>query len=214
MASTTRPTPRRIEVPAMGAEDVVVDEHGIAWTGSPLSAFEELETVTNQIEFARAAFGAGIPCFGSCWGLQVMAVALGGRVHRHPGGPEIGISRRVGLTDAQMNRLMPINQRFETQRRAIQRQERETRLSLRDAMRDSTHADQARITSYLDKLVDLQRQRVELVAQEQRDLAAFMTPLQRARYTALQEQVRRRIEQMARQNRTPADTTLGAPPAH
>jgi protein CpxP len=122
--------------------------------------------------------------------------------------------RRVGLTDAQMNRLMPINQRFETQRRAIQRQERETRLSLRDAMRDSTHADQTRITSYLDKLVELQRQRVELVAQEQRDLAAFMTPLQRARYTALQEQVRRRIEQMARQNPNPADTSLGAPPAH
>src|SRR4051794_16651056 len=114
--------------------------------------------------------------------------------------------RRVGLSDAQMNRLMPINQRFETQRRAIQRQERETRVALREAMRDSTRADQGRITSYLDKLVELQRQRVELVAQEQRDLAEFMTPLQRARYTALQEQVRRRIEQMLRQNRAGADT--------
>jgi Spy/CpxP family protein refolding chaperone len=111
-----------------------------------------------------------------------------------------------------MNRLMPINQRFETQRRAIQRQERETRLGLREAMRDSTNADQGRITSYLDKLVDLQRQRVELVAQEQRDLAAFMTPLQRARYTALQEQVRRRIEQMLRQNRAAVDTTSGGLP--
>lgn len=122
--------------------------------------------------------------------------------------------RRVGLTDAQMNRLMPINQRFETERRNIQRQERETRLALRDAMRDSTHADQARITGYLDKLVDLQRQRVELVAREQRDLAEFMTPLQRARYTALQEQVRRRIEQMARQNRVRGDTVANVPPAH
>lgn len=120
--------------------------------------------------------------------------------------------RRVGLSDAQMNRLMPINQRFETQRRAIQRQERETRLALRDAMRDSTHADQPRITGYLDKLVDLQRQRVELVAQEQRDLAAFMTPLQRARYTALQEQVRRRVEQMVRKNRGQGDSTTAAPP--
>ena len=120
--------------------------------------------------------------------------------------------RRVGLTDAQMNRLMPINQRFETERRGIQRQERETRLALRDAMRDSTHADQARITSYLDKLVDLQRQRVELVAREQRDLAEFMTPLQRARYTALQEQVRRRIEQMVRQNRAQGDSAIAAPP--
>lgn len=120
--------------------------------------------------------------------------------------------RRVGLSDAQMNRLMPINQRFETERRGIQRQERETRLALRDAMRDSTHADQARITGYLDRLVELQRQRVELVAREQRDLAEFMTPLQRARYTALQEQVRRRIEQMARQNRDQGDTTIAAPP--
>lgn len=121
--------------------------------------------------------------------------------------------RRVGLSDAQMNRLMPINQRFETERRGIQRQERETRLALRDAMRDSTHADQARITSYLDKLVELQRQRVELVAREQRDLAEFMTPLQRARYTALQEQVRRRIEQMVRQNRAAADSAIASPPA-
>lgn len=122
--------------------------------------------------------------------------------------------RRVGLTDAQMNRLMPINQRFETERRGIQRQERETRLALREAMRDSTHADQARITGYLDKLVDLQRQRVELVSREQRDLAEFMTPLQRARYTALQEQVRRRIEQMARQNRARGDTVANLPPEH
>jgi len=122
--------------------------------------------------------------------------------------------RRVGLSDAQMNRLMPINQRFETERRGIQRQERETRVALRDAMRDSSHADQPRITSYLDKLVELQRQRVELVAREQRDLAEFMTPLQRARYTALQEQVRRRIEQMARQKRAAPDSGVTAPPAH
>ncbi|HKN68457.1 MAG TPA: hypothetical protein VJW73_19370 [Gemmatimonadaceae bacterium] len=122
--------------------------------------------------------------------------------------------RRVGLTDEQMNRLMPINQRFETERRGILRQERATRLALRDAMRDSTHADQARITGYLDKLVELQRQRVELVSREQRDLAEFMTPLQRARYTALQEQVRRRIEQMARQNRAGGDTLANAPPEH
>ena len=32
--STTKPKPRRIEIPAMGAEDVVIDRHGIAWTGT------------------------------------------------------------------------------------------------------------------------------------------------------------------------------------
>jgi Spy/CpxP family protein refolding chaperone len=120
--------------------------------------------------------------------------------------------RRVGLTDTQMNQLVPVNRRFETQRRALQRDERQTRLALRDAMRDSTQADQSKISGYLDQLVQLQRQRVELFAQEQRDLAQFMTPLQRARYTALQEQVRRRVEQMRRQNGVAADSTLAKPP--
>ena len=122
--------------------------------------------------------------------------------------------RRVGLNDAQMNQLVPVNRRFETQRRELQRQERQTRVALRDAMRDSTQADQGKISGYLDQLVQLQRQRVELFAQEQRDLAQFMTPLQRARYTALQEQVRRRVEQLRRQNGVAADSTLAKPPGH
>lgn len=120
--------------------------------------------------------------------------------------------RRAGLTDAQMDQLRPVNRRFEEQRRDLQRQERQTRLALRDAMRDSTQADQTKISQYLDQLTQLQQQRVELFAQEQRDLAQFMTPLQRARYTALQEQVRRRVEQLRRQNALPADSTLVKPP--
>lgn len=122
--------------------------------------------------------------------------------------------RRVGLTDAQMNQLVPVNRRFEMQRRDLQRQERQTRVALRDAMRDSSQADQGKISGYLDQLVQLQRQRVELFAQEQRDLAQFMTPLQRARYTALQEQVRRRVEQLRRQNGIVADSTFAKPPGH
>jgi periplasmic protein CpxP/Spy len=120
--------------------------------------------------------------------------------------------RRAGLSETQMNQLVPINRRFEQQRRQLQRQERETRLSLRDAMRDTTQVDQARITGYLDKLVQLQRQRVDLIEQEQRDLAQFMTPLQRARYTALQEQVRRRVEQLRRQKGLGADSALTRTP--
>lgn len=117
---------------------------------------------------------------------------------------------RVGLTDEQMKRLVPVNQRFTTQRREIQRQERQTRVALRDAIRDSSQVDQGKITEYLDRLVDLQRQRVELLAQEQKDLAEFMTPLQRAKYTAIQEQVRQRIEQMRRRG-IATDSSAGLP---
>lgn len=108
--------------------------------------------------------------------------------------------KRVGLNDEQMNRLVPINQRFEMERRGIQREERQTRLALRDALRDSSQANQPQISGYVDKLVQLQRRKLDLVDQEQRELSQFMTPAQRARYMALQEQVRRRVEQLRRKN--------------
>ncbi len=41
-----------------------------------------------------------MPGFGSCWGMQVMSVAPGGRVHLHPDGPEVGIARGIRLTGA------------------------------------------------------------------------------------------------------------------
>jgi GMP synthase (glutamine-hydrolysing) len=74
------------------------DFHGVAWTGSPLNAYEDRPVVTRQIEFARAAFHSGVPGFGSCWGLQVMTVALGGTVRLNPKGPEVGVGRQITLT--------------------------------------------------------------------------------------------------------------------
>ena len=109
--------------------------------------------------------------------------------------------QRVGLSDAQMRQLAPVNQRFEARRRQILREERETRLALRGAVLDSAGADDARVSAQIDRLLQLERQRIDLVQEEQRDLSRFMTPLQRARYMALQEQVRRRVEQMRRRER-------------
>jgi GMP synthase (glutamine-hydrolysing) len=82
------------------------DFHGIAWTGSPLSAYETGPIVKHQIDFARAAFESGVPGFGSCWGMQVMSVALGGQVHRHPKGFEFGVARQIRLNDAGQNHPM------------------------------------------------------------------------------------------------------------
>jgi GMP synthase (glutamine-hydrolysing) len=76
------------------------DFDGIAWTGSPLNAYHDTPEVARQVEFARAAFQTGVPCFGSCWGLQVMMVALGGKVRKNPKGAEMGVARSILLTEA------------------------------------------------------------------------------------------------------------------
>lgn len=103
---------------------------------------------------------------------------------------------KVGLDEDQMRRLVPVNQKYAQQRRALAQQERDVRLSLRQAMMDTASPDQARIAQYEDQLIDLQRRRLDLVAAEQKELTSFMTPLQVARYRALQEQLRRRVDQL------------------
>jgi Spy/CpxP family protein refolding chaperone len=104
---------------------------------------------------------------------------------------------RVGLSDEQLRRLAPVSQSFEGRRQALFREERAARQSLRREL-SAGAADQTRVAAQIDQLFALQRRRLDLAAEEQRELAAFMTPVQRARYLALQEHLRRRAEEMRR----------------
>jgi len=106
---------------------------------------------------------------------------------------------RVGLTDEQMTRLAEASRPFDTQRRQLAVQEREQRLALRREILAGPTADQQRIATSLDQVLELQRRRIQLQIDEQRALGAFMTPLQRAKYAALQEQLRRRAEKLRAQ---------------
>jgi GMP synthase (glutamine-hydrolysing) len=73
---------------------------GVAITGSALNLWKAAPESLRQVELARAVFAARVPFFGSCWGLQVAAVAAGGAVKRNPAGRELGIGRKITLTDA------------------------------------------------------------------------------------------------------------------
>jgi GMP synthase (glutamine-hydrolysing) len=73
---------------------------GVTMTGSALNVYNGGAAVTHQIELAKAVFDAGVPFFGSCWGLQVAVTAAGGEVRANPRGREFGFARRILLTDA------------------------------------------------------------------------------------------------------------------
>jgi GMP synthase (glutamine-hydrolysing) len=70
------------------------------WTGSNLTIYHDEPRVTRQIEFSRAIFGVGKPQYGSCWGVQMAAVAAGGQVEKNPKGREWAFARDVHLTEA------------------------------------------------------------------------------------------------------------------
>jgi hypothetical protein len=98
--------------------------------------------------------------------------------------------RRIALSDDQMTKLEQTAGRFDGRRRALNQDERAQRQALR-----------AELVAALDQLLQLQRRRLDMVGEEQRELATFMTPIQRAKYSALQEQLRRRVEKMRAERR-------------
>ena len=72
---------------------------GVAITGSALNLWKAEPEAMSQVELVRAVFAARVPFFGSCWGLQVAAVAAGGSVRLNPNGRELGIGRKIMLTE-------------------------------------------------------------------------------------------------------------------
>ena len=73
---------------------------GVAWTGSALNVYEDDPMITSQLRLAEKVFEAGLPVFGSCWGLQLCTTALGGKVRLNPKGREIGVAENITLTEA------------------------------------------------------------------------------------------------------------------
>src|SRR5256885_16976625 len=84
----------------------LADFDGVMFPGSPLHIHDRTPAVTRQIDFARTAFAAGVPVWGSCWGLQLAMVAPGGSVRRNPRGCGLPIARAI--TPPETGRTHPL----------------------------------------------------------------------------------------------------------
>ncbi|MGH7713117.1 MAG: hypothetical protein ACREOG_17640 [Gemmatimonadaceae bacterium] len=110
------------------------------------------------------------------------------------------VKQRLQLSDSQVVRLGETNRRYEEQRRLLLQQERDVRMSLRDELLADQRGrgNQERISQLLDRAIRVQRQRVELLESEQRELGRFLNPTQRAKLLGMQEQLRRNASEMRR----------------
>ncbi len=106
------------------------------------------------------------------------------------------VRRRLKLNDGQMRQLGQVNDRFERERMLLLRDERQVRQSLRAEVLAGDSANQPTVADLLDQALRIQRRRLDLTEREQRDLAAFMTPVQRAMYFGIQDDLRRRMEDL------------------
>jgi len=111
------------------------------------------------------------------------------------------VRRRLNLNDEQMAKLQEVNRKYDVQRRELLRTERQARQGLAATMQDSTLPDatrQARASQFMDQLVQSQRRRADLLEGEQKELAGFLTPVQRGQYSAMRERFNRQVQQLER----------------
>jgi len=107
------------------------------------------------------------------------------------------VRRQLSLTDDQMQKLQSVDFKYERQRIALLRDERQARLGLKLAMDDSATVDQAKVDGFLSQLVKAQRTRADLLEGEQKELAGFLSPLQRAKYFSMKERLNHRMQELA-----------------
>lgn len=103
------------------------------------------------------------------------------------------VRQRVGLSDEQMQKLGPVAERHAVTRRRLQMDERALRAQMQVELLKDAPSDTA-VARMLDQFTEIHKRRVQAMEAEQKDLAGIMTPVQRARFNALQEQVRRQLE--------------------
>ena len=77
-------------VEAMEFPGSVHDADGWLLTGSRHGAYEDHAFIPPLEDFIRRAYGAHVPLVGICFGHQIIAQALGGRVEKYAGGWAVG----------------------------------------------------------------------------------------------------------------------------
>lgn len=167
------------------------------------SSFARVRSLVHALVFALCVVALASPA----------RAQVAERVQAQPGAPPQGLAlerqfrerlaevvkRRLSLNDPQMQQLARVNDRFERDRMLLLRDERRARQALRAEVLAGDSADQAKVSGLIDQLLTIQRRRLDLTESEQRELSGFMTPTQRAKYFAIQDELRQRLENLRRQ---------------
>ncbi|HVX90045.1 MAG TPA: Spy/CpxP family protein refolding chaperone [Gemmatimonadales bacterium] len=117
------------------------------------------------------------------------------------------VKEELSLTDDQSTKLVDVNRRTVEKRRALEAENRRLNTALAAQMRPGVAADPRLLRRTLDSLVDIRVAAAQVYKDEQRELATFLSDVQRAQFYVLRERLLNRMDNV-RAARAPA-----APPA-
>ncbi|MEP6765434.1 MAG: hypothetical protein ABJB66_14045 [Gemmatimonadaceae bacterium] len=119
---------------------------------------------------------------------------------------------RLQLNDDQFNKMRAMNDRLDVERRQQRQEEGVVRRALRVELVPGATPNETRVAELQDKLLVLEHKRISLQEKEQKELAGFMQPSQRARFFALQDELRRSLQEVQRKRVGGTGDSAGPPP--
>lgn len=114
---------------------------------------------------------------------QMARMPMSDSVHRKEVQAHMGdmLKQRFGFSDAQVTTFSATNMKFAERARLIGEQDRDVRMAIREEMLRPDSARSSQLSTLLDKQSALRHQRSELADAREKELASFLTPLQRAK---------------------------------
>jgi len=146
--------------------------------------------------------------------LLILARPLAAQDGDAPGGPQaarlrelirqrwnVQVRRQLDLTDDQASKLHATEDRFFERRQEVMQRQRLVLQGLRRQLEPGAAADPDSVRSLMDAREANRAAIAQLERDEDREMAAYLTPVQRARYQLMRQRLQERIAEMRRQRR-------------
>ncbi len=111
------------------------------------------------------------------------------------------VKEQLRLTDDQATKLRGTQERFGDRRRALMRQQIERRMALNDQMQPGVAANSDSVRKLMDGLQGGRTEMLKVEQDEDRDMAGYLTPVQRARYQEMRRRFLDRVNEMRQERR-------------
>lgn len=114
------------------------------------------------------------------------------------------VAQELALDSVQVMKLDASMRQFAARRAELDSSASDLRRSLRRQLRPGVAADDDAVARLTDELTALQLRRAQLQQDQLKDLSGFLTPVQRAKYLAMQQRLRQLVEEAAARARARA----------
>ncbi|HXF95523.1 MAG TPA: hypothetical protein VNI61_05420 [Gemmatimonadales bacterium] len=108
------------------------------------------------------------------------------------------VRRELGLTDDQAAKLRATQERYGERRRALLERQRELRQALGAQMRPGQAANPDSVRQLMDALQAGRAELFKLEQEEDREMATYLSPVQRARFQMMRERFLQRVQELRR----------------